>query len=227
MNSNHDNNDSTKQVPVRCVHRDTIGLTDQQRNVVVQGALTIHIEKIGIYRLLCTPRQRRELAVGFAFCGGLLNCPDDIQLLQHCPDDPAVIRMRLAQVPNKDRQDNGADASTCDFANTQSLLNELPPVGDTLRIAPAELIALTGVLRQHQELFAQTGGTHAVGLSREGQMLSVCEDIGRHNAFDKVVGTCLLTSLAIETAQRYNITLCGFVRVTDATVYCHPHRITA
>ena len=96
-------------------------------------------------------------------------------------------------------------------------------------------------------------------------MLAMGEDIGRHNAFDKAIGICLLkriptagtlavlsgrvsfelavkaaragveliaavsapTTLAIEVADNCNITLCGFVRGKDATVYCHPHRITS
>ncbi|MCK5271787.1 MAG: formate dehydrogenase accessory sulfurtransferase FdhD, partial [Sedimentisphaerales bacterium] len=110
-----------------------------------------------------------------------------------------------------------------------------------------------------------TGGTHAVGLIRAGEMIAVGEDIGRHNAFDKAVGKCLLqdiptagcvavlsgrvsfemaakaaragveliaavsapTTLSVEVARQSNITLCGFVRGQEATVYCHSHRITA
>ncbi len=117
-----------------------------------------------------------------------------------------------------------------------------------------------------QDVFAPTGGTHtAAVLDAEQATISVDEDLGRHNALDKVIGRRLLaglgfpkcgvilssrvsyemamksaragfelvvavsapSSLAIETADRAGITLCGFVRNRGAVIYTHPHRIVA
>jgi FdhD protein len=113
-------------------------------------------------------------------------------------------------------------------------------------------------------LFTRTGGTHAAGIfTVTGELLAIGEDIGRHNAFDKAMGQCVLrgvptagraavlsgrvsvelvakaaragleliaavsapSSLAIQVAERCQVTLCGFVREKRATVYTRPQRI--
>jgi FdhD protein len=145
----------------------------------------------------------------------------------------------------------------------EKIIASLPRTADTLRVSPAELADMTELLRQQQIIFPATGGTHAAGIYREGKLLAVSEDLGRHNAFDKAIGKCILegietagaaavlssrvsfemvakaaragieliaavsapSTLAIETARRCNITLCGFVRGSEANVYCCPHRI--
>jgi FdhD protein len=138
-------------------------------------------------------------------------------------------------------------------------------VGNSLTISPKKLMNLSELLRQKQLLFQRTGGTHAAALFRDNQILTVSEDLGRHNAFDKAIGSCLLnrvstkgtvailsgrvsfemvvkaaragieiiaavsapSSLALEAAQRCQITLCGFVRGSEATIYTHPQRVKA
>jgi FdhD protein len=119
-------------------------------------------------------------------------------------------------------------------------------------------------MRLHQAIFAETGGAHAAAIfTADGLLHAVAEDLGRHNAMDKVIGATLLagdgfdskgvllssrlslemitkavragleivaavsapTSLAIEVAERFGVTLCGFVRDERATVFTHSHRI--
>ena len=119
-------------------------------------------------------------------------------------------------------------------------------------------------MRAGQKIFEQTGGSHAAAIfNSTGEIVAVAEDLGRHNALDKAIGSVLLergsvqgcgvvlssrlslemvlkavraglevmlavsapTSLAIDVAQQFGVTLCGFVRAERATVYTHPDRI--
>ena len=259
----------TTDIEVDCVVEGTERLNRQKREVVRENPLTVEIKGVGTYTMMCTPCDETALAVGFAFSEGLLRNKNDIHLLEVCPDNRQVIRMRLAdgnEETNKQRRILiTSSCGICGSENIEKIIQSLPTAGDSLRITKGELTRMPEVLRERQEIFRRTGGTHAVGLIRTGEIIAVGEDIGRHNAFDKAVGRCILreiptagcaavlsgrmsfemvakaaragveliaavsapTTLAVETAQQCNITLCGFVRGKEATVYCHSHRITA
>jgi len=254
-------------VEVRAVSTERAGGVKQSREVAREVPLTIEIKDVGVFTIMCTPCDTPALAVGFAFSEGLLERREDILMLMKCPDDPNVIRMQLAQK----KEAAGGErrlliVSSCGMCGSEDLnkvIGSLPVVGDEIRINTEKLVELTARLKLEQKIFQRTGGTHAAALVRDGEILGLGEDLGRHSAFDKAVGKCLLngielkgmigvmsgrvsfelaakaaragveliaavsapSSLALEAADRCNITLCGFVRGTEATVYTHPKRI--
>jgi FdhD protein len=238
--------------------------------VVAEVPLTIDVEGVEHFVLLCTPVDRQALVVGFLFSEGVIDDLSDIAALKPCDDDPNTVRVRLAGGAAPRVADAGRNlliVSACGACGTEDLqakLAALPRVGDTLRIDTAVLRAVGRGLCEGQPLFEASGATHAVGIfDREGRMLACAEDTGRHNALDKAVGKCLLagistagrgamlsgrvslemvtkcaragielitaisapTSLALELAERCNITLCGFVRETRATIFTHGDRL--
>jgi len=259
--------DELSRHEVHCVSAGSEPLCRETRLIVREAPLTIEITDGGKYTLMCTPGNEMELAAGFAFAEGLINSCDDIGLLMRCPDNPNIIRMQLTDSRKaKENTRNTVIVSSCGNCGSEDIeksISQLPSVPDELRIPNKDLTKATEILRSQQRMFEQTGGTHAAGLIREGEILAIAEDIGRHNALDKAIGSCLLrrietkgmvaalsgriswemvlkvaragveliaavsapTTLAIEAAQRANITLCGFVRGDRATVYSHPHRI--
>jgi len=235
--------------------------------VIVERALTITVDDVGAYTIMCTPCDEKALAVGFAFSEGIISGVDDIRFLAHCDEMPGALRMKVASPAHAVSGRNLAVASSCGACGSRTveeLASALEPVGDSLRVPAEVLSTVAGKMRSLQKLFAETGGTHAAAVfATSGEIVAFAEDVGRHNALDKVVGKCLLqrrspagcsamlsgrisfelvakaakaglelaagasapTSLAVEIAERTNITLCGFVRGRRATVYTHPHRI--
>jgi FdhD protein len=170
----------------------------RSESVVVEDALTLEVEDVGSYTLLCTPGDELALAAGFALTEGLIATYDDVLALRHRGQDPRVVRMRLrepAGVGEKGR--NLIVASSCGLCETrqpvEAMLAELPRVGDSLRVAADRLREILERLRSHQELFRRTGGAHAAGLfTADGELVAFAEDLGRHNALDKAIGQRLV-----------------------------------
>jgi FdhD protein len=237
--------------------------------VVEEVPVTIDVEGVESYTLLCTPADRRALAVGFMRSEGVIDSMADIKILKECDDDPNTIRVRLVNpVPRIGDEGRNllivSSCGACGSENLQKRIDALPSVGDSFKIEAGLLRSVYLAMRKRQSLFEACGGTHAAAVFDEkGQILSFAEDTGRHNALDKAIGKCILdgietagrgvaltsrlslemvsrctrggievitavsapTSMAIDVAQKCNITLCAFVRETRATVFTHPARV--
>jgi FdhD protein len=229
-----------------------------------------------------TPGHDAELVAGFLLSEGIISGPADILSLAHHTDPRRpkergnVLRAVLAPglVLELDRLERHFyTTSSCGVCGKTSIdavkatSCPAPPPANTPRV-PASLIhALPQRQRAAQEVFEQTGGLHATALfSAEGELLLLREDVGRHNAFDKVVGAALLagqlplsqhivllsgrasfelvqkaalagvailaavgapSSLAVEAAEEFGLTLLGFVRQERFNIYTHESRISA
>jgi len=149
-----------------------------------------------------TPGGDFELAVGFLFTEGLIQ-PGDVKRVAYCDDLPGedqrynVVSVRLERRFDGDRlQRNFYATSSCGICGKASLDDvevRCEPIGDGPAVPAEILAALPGALRARQTLFERTGGLHAAGLfTARGELVSVREDVGRHNAVDKVIGEQLL-----------------------------------
>jgi len=154
-----------------------------------------------------TPGNDEEIAAGLLFAEGVLEGPRDLLALDR-PTDPRIDAELKANVliaslvPEAfaragKLQRGTVMGSACGVCGKTSIENVIPkdrpPLSSSATISPEILFRLPERLRERQSLFARTGGLHAAGLfSLDGELLEVREDIGRHNATDKLVGTCLM-----------------------------------
>ncbi len=147
-----------------------------------------------------TPGHDFELAAGLLLGDGLVRA-EQVARIAYCTDETLspeeqfnVVTVTLAQPPVRDPAGRyGARSSACGVCGSQSLDQVLEfggtPVSDKLSIDPDVVSALPEQLAARQSLFARTGGLHGAGLFRaDGELVVVREDVGRHNAVDKVVG---------------------------------------
>jgi FdhD protein len=194
--------------PVKNVSARRISTTDKTGrgrsepvSVVVEAPLSIDIQGVETYTLLCTPGDHEALAHGFLVSEGVVDNLDDIASLETCKDDRSVIRVRLKEkVPRID--DAGRNlliVSSCGLCGSENLdekVRSLPAVGDSMRVDSNTLRFLIQNLPKYQPLFHSCGGTHAAGIfTPDGEVIAGAEDAGRHNALDKAIGRCLLAGL--------------------------------
>jgi FdhD protein len=154
--------------------------------------------------MMRTPGHERELALGFLFGEGIIRSTLDVVGVgivpngEH-PDLENVINVELApDAPGVDRrwQRNFLAASSCGLCGVSTIeaihQSAAPLPDDDVHIDPDVIFGLDARLRSEQAIFARTGGLHAAGLfTAEGDPVAVREDIGRHNAVDKVIGHAL------------------------------------
>ncbi len=236
--------------------------------LVVEAPLEVRIGGRPVAVLMRTPGHDAELVTGFLFTEGVVADADDILSIEVVPDQPNVLEVRLF-TSRRVGDRHFLSTSSCGICGKLSLASievRGSQIVSAFHISRRVLCALSAQLRAAQPLFARTGGAHASGLfTSAGQPLVVREDVGRHNALDKLIGWCLNdghiplsdcllavsgrlsyelvqkavaagfpivaavgapSSLAVELAERFGVTLVGFLRDGGMNVYAHPARIT-
>ena len=174
---------------VASVHAD--GLDDE---VAVEEPLEIRVDGRPVAVTMRTPGEDEELALGFLYGEGLIR---DARPAGPPPDlaaNTVEVAGPLDHEPSSRAFYTTSSCGVCGKGALEEVAVHAPAVTDGPRIARELLAALPDRLRQ--PTFARTGGLHATGLfSAEGEPLIVREDVGRHNAMDKVIGRALLDGL--------------------------------
>lgn len=150
-----------------------------------------------------TPGHDQELAAGFLFTEGIITAAGQVATVQHLAYDQNIIQVSLSAgtIPKLQQAErNFYTTSSCGVCGKSSIdaiktVTAYPPSDDNLAIDATTLYQLPGLLRDQQVIFEHTGGLHASALfDTEGQFLLLREDVGRHNALDKLIGACLLNN---------------------------------
>lgn len=284
-------NTSSLAITVQKVRADTAisaGLARVDDQVAVEEPLEIRLgyksasgrTATSLSITMRTPGNDAELAVGFLYSESIVTRASDIQHIEHCgpaaPDtgNHNIVRVDLASHVAVDLgrlQRHFYTTSSCGVCGKSSLealritgAARLP--GGTVAFAKDVLTKMPDALRERQQAFDQTGGLHAAAaFDSRGEILVVHEDVGRHNAVDKVIGTLLMqnrlpadklglivsgrasfelmqkalvagmpllaavgapSSLAVQLANEFNVSLVGFLRGETFNIYSAGDRIT-
>jgi FdhD protein len=156
--------------------------------VAVEEPLEIRIGGESVAVTMRTPGHDEELALGFCLSEGLqpvgARLPDDLAANIVEVDAPGFDAGRLARSFY-----TSSSCGVCGKGALEAVAVEAPRVASELRVSLDEIVAMPSRLRDAQAAFAVTGGLHATGLfAPDGEVLCVREDVGRHNAMDKVMG---------------------------------------
>jgi FdhD protein len=252
----------TREVPI---HRNGATATD---SVVVEEPLEIRVGDKPVSVTLRTPGDDFDLTAGFLFSESIIYARDEIDSIRHW-GSPNIVRVGLRDGTRVDLQRlqrhfySTSSCGVCGKASIDALRVNAAPIEDDLRVPAEMLLSLPDALRAKQTAFDATGAIHgAAAFRRDGELLRVREDVGRHNAVDKVIGSLFLegttadilvvsgrtsfeivqkcvvaripilvavgapSSLAIELAHEFRLTLLGFVREGRCNVYAGGERLS-
>ena len=172
----------------------------QRDSLACEEPLEIRVRGRNVAVTMRTPGRDAELAAGFLLTEGLIHKRSDVVGIAHCRQGAAAnyhntLNIFLAASVRVDftRLTRHVFASSscglCGKASIEAVHQHFAPVQSTLSVTARTLTQLPGRLRAAQAAFAQTGGLHAAAIfDAQGQLVVLCEDVGRHNAVDKVIG---------------------------------------
>jgi len=178
------------------------GFVSATDRVAAEEPLEIRVNGQSVAVTMRTPGHDDELAAGFLFTEGLITRGDEILEIAHCPDvDPEAmgntLDVRLRSTPDLASLTRhvftSSSCGVCGKATIDAVFQNRPAIENRLSVSPELLLSLSEKLRAAQDTFDRTGGLHASALfDAEGELLMLREDVGRHNALDKVIGRSLL-----------------------------------
>jgi FdhD protein len=197
----------TQRVPSSRLEVDTDGpvrVVRRPDTVAVEEPLEIRVGGRSVTVTMRTPGDDFDLTLGNLLTEGVVAKADDVAQLMHCLDEDEsgsptynVVDVTVAAgvLPDLDRTArSGYQSSACGVCGKTSVdaITATSPYAvsaDPVRLDPSVLVSLPDRLRERQKVFDRTGGLHAAGVfTAQGEALAVREDVGRHNAVDKVVG---------------------------------------
>ena len=169
--------------------------SDRDR-VAVETPVALSYNGISHTVMLATPADLEDFALGFSLTEGILASPHELYDCQvEEREDGIVLALSIASqrfVTLQDHRRSMTGRTGCGLCGAESLgqvVRDLPPLTADLRIAPEALQRAAQDLARHQPLQRETGATHAAAfIDSEGRILAVREDVGRHNALDKLIG---------------------------------------
>ena len=227
-----------------------------------------------------TPGHDFELALGFLLTEGIIESPTQIYKIEYCTEANTlenkenIVRVELhpdVVIDFSKLQRNFYTTSSCGVCGKESIeaikvCRQFTASSPQVVVSREVIVSLPNKLRAQQNVFEHTGGLHACALfGNEGNLKLLREDVGRHNALDKLIGAATVSSpqllstsilllsgrasfellqkaamaqiqivcavgapssLAVQTAQEFGITLIGFLREDRFNIYSHPNRIS-
>lgn len=274
---------SRTQVRITAVDGDTTGRRSDwlatEEPLEIRVIDTARSARLLTHVTMRTPGADFELAAGFLWAEGVIQRSDQIRQMEYCVGPLAtniqqynIVSVEVADVDPALRAGTHfrTAVSACGVCGKASLdelsMRGVKPLTDESRIEQAVIESLPELLRERQTLFESTGGLHGAALiTAAGEVLAVREDVGRHNAVDKLLGWSLLnedaaserailmvsgrqsyelaqkavvgripvlagvsapSSLAVELAAEFGLTLIGFLRGDTFNLYAGQRRIT-
>lgn len=245
-------------------------------SVIVESPLEIVIgytaqgkrHRSSIAATMRTPGDDFNLVAGWLLAEGVVRRASDLVQVKYIGNTDTVLAELAASVvfdPEKNQR-RFPISSACGWCGRDNATQEAPDIlPHSLRVGSELITTLPEILREGQSLFGATGGAHAIALvDAEGRLVLRCEDVGRHNAMDKLLGAmfrknrlplhpyiavfsgrlgyelaqkslaggiqllCSIgapSSAALELAEAYGMTVCGFVRPGGFNLYCGAERI--
>ena len=237
-------------------------------NLVVEEPMEIRLGGVSLAVLMRTPGDDAELIMGFAITEGIIDKPTDVAAIEDLGEGRWDIQLSEGvKVDPGLFQRNFYSTSSCGVCGKASIdairvAGAYPPGGPVVDVGT--ILSLPPLLLERQLAFRTTGGLHAAAaFDAEGRILEVREDVGRHNATDKLVGTLArsswplpslgllvsgrvsfeiaqkaavagislvcgvsaASSLAVDLADEFGMTVIGFLRESSFTLYTGPERI--
>ncbi|WP_447980919.1 MULTISPECIES: formate dehydrogenase accessory sulfurtransferase FdhD [Pseudomonadota] len=184
------------RVGVSRIHASALTGSFQEDHVAEETPIALEYNGINYATMLATPTDLEDFALGFSLTEGIINRPSDVRGIELRPEcNGIVVELEISSacaMHLRERRRAMAGRTGCGLCGVESLpevLREIPPVTATATLSARIALHAMSMMRTRQSLHRLTGATHAAGWAGfDGHLEFVREDVGRHNALDKLVG---------------------------------------
>ena len=210
------------------------GNGEAERAIAAETPIAIEYNGIGYAVMMATPIDLNDFAIGFSLSEGLINAPQQILSIDR-ESTPQGWVLRIQLPPDKlqkviDRARQRVSESSCGLCgmdNLDEVMRALPHVTGAIKLQKSAIFSALNTLRAHQPLSVATGASHAAAFcAPDGQILMVREDVGRHNALDKLLGALAVKDIAASNGFIVLTARCSFELVQKAILANCPVLVT-
>lgn len=222
---------------VETVSTETIsksGRSSSERMIPEETPIAIEFNGIGYAVMMASPTDLKDFGVGFALSEGMAtDLSDIVDVVSHETDKGWLLKIQLVQsrvstVADRVRiRVSEGSCGLCGLKNLDQVLRPLPPITAKVSVADEALFKAVNLLRQHQPMNAESGGVHAAAFcAPDGSILVTREDVGRHNALDKLIGNLARTDIHPETGFILLSSRCSYELVEKTVIAGCPLLVT-
>lgn len=169
--------------------------------VVIETYLNVMLNQEELATMVCSPQAYRELAVGYLLSEGILNDYEDLREIS-CDEQQQIVRVYTGKPWSSQKSAAYRQVNSCAGRGQQGLQANRDGIeaghNEHVLFSPEQIFAMVAELEKKGETFRLTGGTHSAALGDQGKLLTRYEDIGRHNAVDKVFGYAYLNQIPLD-----------------------------
>ncbi|SIN67414.1 FdhD protein [Parasphingorhabdus marina DSM 22363] len=218
--------DTAETVEARRIYSDDKSDEKIQRKIAIEAPISVEFNGIGYAVMMATPSHLRDFVIGFATSEKLIEHPDQLSAIDISAVETGwIIRANIvaekAEVVFERARTRVAESSCglCGIENLEVVGRPLPPVPHHQPIADDHIFRALAALTDHQQINADTGGVHAAAwVDENGAIGCVREDVGRHNALDKLIGAMSLENLPLSSGFILTTSRCSYEIVEKSVV---------
>lgn len=186
-----------KEVDIIKMSSDT--LEKKSDKIIVEDILNINVNRKFFTSLMCTPGEMLQLALGFLFSEGVITSIKDVRNIEEKDKNTLCISLKDVSEPPVIEKMRALTSGCAGGSIDLSLLkdNIIRPIKNESKYTVSQILALMKEFNSRSELFKETGGVHSCAICSHEEIVFFSEDIGRHNALDKVLGKAIIKNAAL------------------------------
>jgi FdhD protein len=178
-----------------------------KRPTIIEAPIAIEYNGIGYAVMMATPVDLEDYATGFSLSEGLINDAQQISAIDyHKAELGWILRIQIPPenaekvIARAHQRVSESSCGLCGMDNLEEVMRPLPPITAQIDVADAAIFAALSMVRDHQTLNHTTGSAHAAAFcASDGSIILTREDVGRHNALDKLIGALARAGLDISS----------------------------
>lgn len=207
---------------------------DVERSVIIEAPIAIEYNGIGYAVMMATPINLEDFGIGFSLSENLIDRADQILAIDaHETELGWILRITLPPenvekiIARARQRVSESSCGLCGIDNLEEVMRPLPHVTAQIDVRESSIFAALSVLRAHQTLNAATGSAHAAAFcGPDGSIMMTREDVGRHNALDKLIGALATAGIDVSKGFILLTARCSFELAQKAILANCPMLVT-